>query len=39
MKKLEDEIRAVIMPEYDPVYGKDGPLVTIWKKALRESNL
>jgi uncharacterized protein YjlB len=39
MKKLEDEIRAVVMPEYDPVYGKDGPLVTLWREATRENKL
>ena len=24
--------KAVPIPEYDPVYGKGGPLVDIWKR-------
>lgn len=33
MTALETEIRAVDIPEHDPVYGQDGPLVAIWKHA------
>jgi uncharacterized protein YjlB len=30
---LRNEIANVGMPEMDPVYGVDGPLVKIWKDA------
>jgi uncharacterized protein YjlB len=30
---LKDEIAHVAMPDEDPVYGTDGPLVRIWKAA------
>jgi uncharacterized protein YjlB len=31
--------KAVPIPEFDPIYGKDGPLVRIWKEALEKSEL
>lgn len=30
---MKTEISKVEMPEADPVYGVDGPLVQIWKAA------
>ena len=39
MDKLEEEIRQVIVPDYDPVYGLDGPLAVLWREASRESKL
>lgn len=39
MDKLEEEIRKVIIPDHDPVYGLDGPLAVLWRKASRESKL
>ena len=39
MNKLEEEIRGVEVPDYDPVFGKDGPLVTLWGKAMRGNKL
>jgi uncharacterized protein YjlB len=31
MEELKNEIRGVEVPEEDPVYGVDGPLVRIWR--------
>jgi uncharacterized protein YjlB len=35
MDELKREISEVGMPEQDPVYGVDGPLVRIWKEVKR----
>jgi uncharacterized protein YjlB len=35
MEDLKREISEVGMPEQDPVYGADGPLVRIWKEVER----
>lgn len=37
METLRAEIRKVEIPEHDPVYGLDGPLVKIWKQASRKN--
>ncbi|PKY01820.1 hypothetical protein P168DRAFT_292877 [Aspergillus campestris IBT 28561] len=39
MDKLEEDIRKVIIPDHDPVYGLDGPLVVLWREASRGSKL
>jgi len=39
MAELENEIGAVGVPEHDPVYGLEGPLVVLWKKAMRANKL
>lgn len=39
MAQLEEEIKAVGVPDHDPVYGKDGPLVVLWRTAMREHKL
>lgn len=31
-----ENARSVPIPEYDPIYGEDGPLVQIWKSAAAE---
>ena len=36
MDKLEEEIRRVIVPEHDPVFGEGGPLVTLWRKVRQD---
>lgn len=33
MDALRHEIDAVAVPDHDPVFGKDGPLVELWKSA------
>jgi uncharacterized protein YjlB len=30
--------KDVPIPEFDPIYGREGPLVQIWSKARTESN-
>lgn len=39
MALLQEEIRNVTIPDHDPVYGKDGPLVLLWRKVSRQNNL
>lgn len=39
MARLEEEIRNVAIPDHDPVYGKDGPLVLLWREASRYNKL
>ncbi|KAF9889818.1 hypothetical protein FE257_006908 [Aspergillus nanangensis] len=39
MSGLQEEIRNVITPNHDPVYGEDGPLPVLWRKASRASQL
>ncbi|KAJ5084917.1 hypothetical protein NUU61_009496 [Penicillium alfredii] len=39
MHLLVEEITSVAVPEDDPVYGKDGPLVTLWQQASRSNKL
>ncbi|KAL5356125.1 hypothetical protein BJX96DRAFT_162212 [Aspergillus floccosus] len=39
MALLEDEISKVIIPSHDPVYGEDGPLPVLWRKASRDNKL
>jgi uncharacterized protein YjlB len=34
-QKAVAAIAAVPLPEMDPVHGRDGPLMTLWKGALR----
>lgn len=34
-----EEIKITGVPDYDPVYGKDGPLVQLWRKASAGENL
>lgn len=36
MSKLEEEVRGVIVPEHDPVFGEGGPLVKLWGKARQD---
>jgi uncharacterized protein YjlB len=36
MENLKKEIGEVNMPEQDPVYGENGPLVRIWKGGRNE---
>ncbi|KAH4067028.1 hypothetical protein HBH70_067570 [Parastagonospora nodorum] len=38
IENLKKEIRAVGVPEQDPVYGVDGPLVRIWREAERRES-
>ena len=35
LESLREEIAHVAIPESDPVYGVEGPLVRIWKAARR----
>lgn len=38
VENLKKEIRAVGVPEQDPVYGVDGPLVRIWREVERRES-
>ena len=39
MDDLEREIQRVGVPDRDPVYGLNGPLVTLWRQASRPSKM
>ncbi|KAJ5211917.1 uncharacterized protein N7498_003563 [Penicillium cinerascens] len=39
METLREEIAGVDIPQHDPVYGLDGPLVDIWNEASRQNKL
>lgn len=32
--EADDEIAKIPLPEYDPIFGKNGPLVRIWRSSL-----